>query len=643
MAEKQRPSTKQKKTETVKPAQAKPTPKWFYAVAVLIPVAFFIILEIFLRIIDYGNSYKIFIAESKSHPERLVLNPNIAQKYFSNLKHFPTPNSGSFDKVKKTNSFRVFVLGESSVQGYPYVPNASFPSDLKRRLELLFPNNNIEVINCGISAINSYTIKDFTKAILKQSPDLILIYTGHNEYYGALGVASSFSGGKSRALINAYIWLQKFKTVQLINNVIEKIIGIFHSHPNSNEDNETLMEHVVGKLLIPLNSNLFNLGVKQFEGNMEDILSMLKGNNIPVILGTLTCNLKDQVPFVSAKENNLPSADGVFTRAQNELNAGNIFQAKKLFVEAKDLDELRFRAPQKFNYIIKNLGEKFSYPVIDIDSIFNAVSPGGIVGNNLMVDHLHPNIKGYGLLAESFFNEMKNLHYLPNGKMTDIHEAAQDSILTADFPYTKLDSTIANIEILILKGSYPFVPKGTSDFKLKDYEQKDLIDSLAIKVINHEITWEKAHAEVADRFYFSKNYNSFKKEMDAIIAQHPFYSESYQYIINLLIEAKLFNDALPYLQKLNSFDPSYFTTKWIGSISLQNGKYHDALEYLQQCIRYNQIDPQVWYNLSGAYFYNNQLDEALKAVEKSLSINPQDQKSLSFYQQLKNLHTQRKN
>ncbi|MHB8852755.1 MAG: tetratricopeptide repeat protein [Ignavibacteriaceae bacterium] len=643
MTKKQKPSDIKKKNEIVKIQSPKPTPKWFYTIAVLIPFIFFILLELFLRIINYGHSYNIFIPESKSHPERLVLNPGIAQKYFSNLTHFPTPNSGSFEKDKKDNSFRVFVLGESTVQGYPFVPNASFPSDLQRRLELLYPSTNIEVVNCGISAIDSYTVRDFAKAIIKESPDLVLIYTGHNEYYGALGVASSFSGGKSRLLVNSFIWLQKFRTFQLINNTIEKIISIFKSGNGKNENNETLMEHVVGKSLIPLNSTLFNLGVKQFEGNMEDILSMLKEKNIPVILGTLTCNLKNQVPFVSAKENNFLSADYVFSQAQNKLKSGNFLQAKKLFIEAKDLDELRFRAPQKFNYIIKSLGKKFNYPVVDIDSIFNAKSPDGIAGNNLMVDHLHPNIEGYGLMAKSYFNEMKNLNYLPKAKTLSLSGVIQDSILSADFPYTKLDSTIAEIEILILKGSYPFVPRGTSNFRLEDFSQKNWTDSLAIEVVNHQTTWEKAHVEAADRYYLSKNYISFMKEINAIIAQHPHYSETYQYIIKLLIDAKLFNYALPYLQKLNSFEPSYLTTKWLGSIALQNGKYQEALYYLKQCTQYNQTDPQVWYNLSGAYFYMNQIADALNAVEKSLSINPEDQRSISFYQQLKRLQAQKKN
>ncbi len=46
----------------------------------------------------------------------------------------------------------------------------------------------------GISAINSITLRDIIDDVLEENPDLIIIYTGHNEYYGALGPASNISG-----------------------------------------------------------------------------------------------------------------------------------------------------------------------------------------------------------------------------------------------------------------------------------------------------------------------------------------------------------------------------------------------------------------------------------------------------------------
>ena len=59
------------------------------------------------------------------------------------------------------------------------------------------------------------------------------------------------------------------------------------------------------------------------------------------------------------------------------------------------------------NNIIDKLGEEFNVQTAPIDSIFNSVSPGGIVGDNLIVDHLHPSVKGYQLIGKVFYESMK--------------------------------------------------------------------------------------------------------------------------------------------------------------------------------------------------------------------------------------------
>ncbi|WP_290665022.1 GDSL-type esterase/lipase family protein, partial [Ignavibacterium sp.] len=193
---------KKEKPDIKTESQLKKPPKWFYLILFLIPVLFFVLLETGLRAFDYGYDFTVFKVVTDYHPDKLFLNPEIPYKYFYGTRSVPSALPDGFDKEKKPNAFRVFVLGGSSTAGWPYVPNASFPRQLKRKLELLYPENNIEVINLGISAINSYTLRDFVPAVLEQKPDLILIYAGHNEYYGALGVGSTVSLGTSRTLIN---------------------------------------------------------------------------------------------------------------------------------------------------------------------------------------------------------------------------------------------------------------------------------------------------------------------------------------------------------------------------------------------------------------------------------------------------------
>ena len=66
-----------------------------------------------------------------------------------------------------------------------------------------------------------------------------------------------------------------------------------------------------------------------------------------ILLGNLTCNLKDQKPFVSVKTDELPAAETIYNDAQKSLTDGDVDKAKQLFLYAKELDALRFRAPKK--------------------------------------------------------------------------------------------------------------------------------------------------------------------------------------------------------------------------------------------------------------------------------------------------------
>ncbi len=123
-------------------------PKWFYLVMLSIPIVFIISLELILRISDYGKEYPQFVVLSRYYPDKYFLNPELPRKYFFNISSSPGVIPDGFDIVKKGNAFRIFVLGESSTAGWPYVPNASFSRHIKRKLELLYPDNTIEVINC---------------------------------------------------------------------------------------------------------------------------------------------------------------------------------------------------------------------------------------------------------------------------------------------------------------------------------------------------------------------------------------------------------------------------------------------------------------------------------------------------------------
>ena len=215
---------KKKKKQKISSAPKQPvSPKMkriFLGITISLPVILFIVLEVGLRIFNYGGNLDLVIEGPPGYEKYLRCNPNVARRYFDTQTTIPTPPTQLFLKEKPANGYRIFVLGESSAAGFPYGYNVSFPNVLERALSDEFPEKTIEVVSVAMAAINSYTLLDLTDEILQQKPDALLIYTGHNEYYGALGVGSTQSLGSSAWLIRTYLKLQSLKSFILLRDII---------------------------------------------------------------------------------------------------------------------------------------------------------------------------------------------------------------------------------------------------------------------------------------------------------------------------------------------------------------------------------------------------------------------------------------
>jgi len=595
------------------------SPFWFYLILVLIPVLFFVLLEIFLRVFNYGRNDDqwIKITETKQ-----MLNPDIAGRYFFTTKDLPQSNNDAFDIVKRENAFRVFVMGGSSAQGFPFSPNGTFSRYIRDRLELVYPDKYIEVINLGITATNSYTIRDLIPGVLEQKPDMILFYAGHNEYYGAFGVGSTENIGNSRELVNFLIWLNKFKSVELLRSGLNAVISLFTSDANKDiSRGGTLMARIVKEQLIPYNSESFNVGINQFEGNFEDIFKMTREADVPVVIGTLVSNLKDQKPFISVGSDIIENADTVYLKAQLQLKLGNMHSADSLFRFAKDLDALRFRAPENINEIIKQLAEKYNCGLVDVDSVFNANSPDGIVGNNLTVDHLHPSLSGYLLTGKIYFEAMDRNGFFPDDGRLQIPGGEQDSVVVHNFAFSRLDSVISNIRLIGLLNDWPFVESPDFSF-IKKINLNDRIDSIAYKVAVENMNWEKGHREAAEYYLSKKNYLNFTKEFQVLVSQYPFKLSDYDYASSQLINVKEYDLAYNFLFNRFKETADAFSAKWLGNINLSRGKVDDAINYFSASISYDKNDAQTFYNLAGAYIQKEDYKNALESIKKCLSLKP---------------------
>jgi len=593
-------------------------------VTLLLPLFLLLVLEAGLRIFNYGGDTHLFVSTPDETSKYYGINRNVGRRYFNENSFIPSPRKDLFLKEKPKNGYRIFVLGGSTTAGFPYGNNLTFPRILNRRLSDTFPDRRIEVVNTAMTAINSYTLLDFMDEIIKQKPDAILIYAGHNEFYGALGMASRESLGKNRGIVKSYLKLQRFKTFLLLRDAIGLIQNRINRNKSPDFDNDpmqTVMTRIVKKdLKIIHGSKLYKLGKEQFQNNLHDILMKAKKAGIPVIVSELVSNIRDHYPFASVEKESLPSAGTVFGKARRFEKQGKYKQAREFYYSAKDLDVLPFRAPEEFNQIVHNLADDFSIPVVPMESCFEAASPHGLIGNNLMCEHLHPNIDGYFLMADAFYNTMRENRLIAS--VWPDRSIKPSSYYRHHWGFTPLDSAYAALNIAQLKGGWPFKKSGPN-LVAYQYVPASKPDSIALHILKTgESTLELGHIELAKYYENIGEFEKAFKEYKALIYTVPNLDLFYEPAVRFLISRNEYSWAQEILIGGYKYNDSFFMAKWIGQLNLVLNNTQRGIEFLEKARQLEPDDVQMLFNLARAYYNTYELKKGDSVVDHLKKIAP---------------------
>ncbi|MBT0586460.1 tetratricopeptide repeat protein [Alteromonas oceanisediminis] len=426
----------------------------FYMIALLIPVGFLALIEGGLRLVGYGETIPLFIPSDQ--PGWLQPNPHIIQRYFHSTDAAPSvsPDTFLFQAEKPEQTLRLVLMGGSTAAGFPYGRFGSPAGMLQQRFKYLYPEHDIEVISVAMASINSYALRDFTDEVIAIQPDAVLVYAGHNEYLGIMGVGSVYASKGGHWANIAYLKLQNVRLFQLM----QSLVSAFKDEAPTHRSQRTVMATVAKEKNIPMGSALYYAGLAQFESNLTAILSHFNDADVPVVVSTIAANEKDQAPFESYPiDNENQSADFAFAQAQLAFSRGNVAQAKRHFVRASDLDLLRFRAPSEFNHIIKRQADQHGAAVADSYALFSNEISHNIIDKTLMLEHLHPTARGYFLLANSFADAIEDAQILP-----DLPPRPVDlNTLWSDTPLTEVDHALAQYKVAQLTADYPFQTQPT--------------------------------------------------------------------------------------------------------------------------------------------------------------------------------------
>ena len=422
----------------------------FGAIALMLPLALLLALEGCLRLVGYGDDHPLFVP-TESMEGYLQPNPRIIRRYFADDRSAPrvSPDTHYFRATKPEESLRIVIMGGSTAAGFPLGRFASLSGMLSQRFKRLYPDSDIEVVSVAMSAINSYALLDFTDEVLEVKPDLVLIYTGHNEYLGIMGVASTYLGGTSRWLKLAMLNLNQLRIFQFLRSLLG-------SEPASSEPSSeaTLMARVARGGEIPLDSSMFIAGLEQFSSNLTRILDAFQSQDVPVVLGTLVSNERDQRPL--AKAHAETNADIAFADAERLEMEKNFSEAAHAYRRARDLDGLRFRAPSQFNEIIRAQSARDGVYIADVESVFRQHSEHGIIGVSLMYEHLHPNPRGYFLMAEAFVESIQR-----QGLVSGEAQNFPSELAWREVPLTEVDQRLGRLKVDQILSGFPFQSNGS--------------------------------------------------------------------------------------------------------------------------------------------------------------------------------------
>ena len=562
--------------------------KWLFAfMMMLFPLIVILLLELALRIAGYGDNYNMFEDYSLYGKAYRRCHHDFGRKYFNRVV-YTTPGNELFLKEKPENGFRIFVIGSSTVVGFPYGSGIMFPRVLHERLQDSYPSKHIEVINTAMTAINSFTFQDKISEILAEEPDAILIYGGQNEFYGALGIGSKEALGSVRWIKILHLKLLEFKTYQLLRNLIfgaQSLLAEKAVTGNADASTTTLMEVIVADKSIEYKSKHYNLAHKHYRKNMKAVLKKARKKDIPVFFSELVSNVRDLPPFGTSDAGRYPPALNVYEEAMAFEDQGEYEKARMNYYFARDLDCIRFRASSEMNDIIHALSEKYDAHMVAMNTLFEEKSIHGLIGNGLLTEHVHPNIDGYFLMADGFYKAIVQSGIL--GK-PDSNYFRPSDWYRQNWSFTGIDSMRADILLKKLKAGWPFQPDTVINTFMDDYRPQNVIDSLAYQSVRYEgINLVSAHKKMAQYYLVRGETDRAFREYASILKIDPYNLRNYIEAGDLLFQAGNGDEALEVYRASLSMTRDIYVVSRMGEILSAKSDFKQALPLLEEVRKAN--------------------------------------------------------
>jgi lysophospholipase L1-like esterase len=430
------PSPSDDKASRTSPDAAPPFSKrrrrLFIAIAITFPFIVLAASEGVLQLCGFGGHDPIVnvIGEFKG-AQLATLSINGAASYFDRTQS--TPGSigvYTFSIPKPPNTVRVMLAGASAIKGYPQPMGLANSAFLQEMLSDVWPDRSVEVLNLGTTAVATFPVLDMLTQMLAYEPDVVIVYAGHNEFFGAYGVGSAQTGGNTPSSIRFAHWRNGLGLVKGLSRVFA---------PRSDSTGKALMEAMVGQANIAPGSPLREAAARNAGYHVGQMIERCQSAGVPIMICTLPSNEKDLSPVGEVDVSHLGTTDHSKLRqlvadgeskmvsdpassiesltaaleiypdnarvhyllGKAHLKAGDNTSAATHFRNAIDCDTMPWRAPSTTIERIVLAAKNHNVPLCDVQQAFRNASPDGIIGRELMDDHVHFSLRGQALLART--------------------------------------------------------------------------------------------------------------------------------------------------------------------------------------------------------------------------------------------------
>jgi lysophospholipase L1-like esterase len=477
----------------------------------------------------------------------LEVNTHYMYRYFSNTNvSIPTLCSHYFSKKNNNETFRVYVIGESSSQGFPYAKTESFPYLFQQMLQKALPGKEVEVINFSVSAGNTQIGLDMVEDLLKYPPDLFVTFYGHNEFIG-IGGAKQYSS----FLFKCNLLCNQLRSYRVLKRVISVL--------TIKKENSLFEEMSLKKPIAP-NSKRYYSTLSQFDKNYREIVTRASAKNVPVIIMGVVSNLKDMPPFKTTEEiekNDIEKTIRDFHIANQKITKETIdatanmnsliyfelgrkfllendsVMAKYAFSQACTYDLGRFRATNTIHKMVETISKELNITYIDLQTLFNKSSYYHIAGNDLLLEHVHPTIDGHCLAASVLVDSVLAMFdFIPENedfKTITITNSLADSVFVLGrintLFNTNMFKSISFSNIEPFKGIYHVTQSGNNTtFKVKETipekEYNYILETLKTK--GKELDSDNLHVQYGVWLFNQKRYKEAHREFYIAHEQDPY-------------------------------------------------------------------------------------------------------------------------